>query len=62
MAKFFDALLKHVNLGLQPTEKQYQSIQDGDYSLKRVDVNQSWHLKTVKKYLLGLDPLVLVLV
>jgi II/X family phage/plasmid replication protein len=51
MAKFFDALLKHVNLGLQPTEKQYQSIQDGDYSLKRVDVNQSWHLKNREEVL-----------
>jgi II/X family phage/plasmid replication protein len=45
MSKFFDALLKHEDLGLCPTEKQYQGIQDGDYTLKRVDLNQSWHLK-----------------
>jgi II/X family phage/plasmid replication protein len=45
MSKFFDALLKHEDLGLCPTVKQYQCIQDGDYTLKRVDLNQSWHLK-----------------
>lgn len=30
MAKFFDALLKHENLGLQPTEQQYEAIQKGN--------------------------------
>ena len=45
MSKIFDSLLKHEDLGLYPTEEQYQAIQDGDYILKRVDLNQSWHLK-----------------
>jgi II/X family phage/plasmid replication protein len=37
--------LGHDDLGLSPTSEQYDAIQDGDYSLKRVDINQSWHLK-----------------
>ena len=34
MSKFFDSLLKHEDLGLYPTEEQYQAIQEGDYDLK----------------------------
>ena len=45
MGRFFDSLLGYDELGLQPTSEQYDAIQDGDYSLKRVDINQSWHLK-----------------
>lgn len=44
MGKFFDALLKH-DIGLCPTSEQYDDIQDGRYTLKRVDINHSWHLK-----------------
>ena len=45
MGRFFDSLLSHDQLGLHPTYEQYEAIQDGDYFLKRVDINQSWHLK-----------------
>lgn len=45
MGRFFDALHKHDELGLCPTSEQYDAIQDGNYFLKRVDLNQSWHLK-----------------
>lgn len=45
MGRFFDSLLGHDQLGLHPTYEQYEAIQDGDYFLKRVDINQSWHLK-----------------
>ena len=45
MGRFFDELCKYDELGLMPTDDQYEAIQDGLYSLKRVDINQSWHLK-----------------
>ena len=45
MGRFFDALLTHDELGLTPTDSQYESIQAGSYSLKRVDINQSWLLR-----------------
>ena len=45
MGRFFDALLGHEELGLSPTDVQYEAIQAGHYFLKRVDINQSWHLK-----------------
>ena len=45
MGRFFDALLTHDELGLTPTDVQYESIQAGSYSLKRVDINQSWLLR-----------------
>lgn len=43
MGLFFDELLKH-DIGLTPTHYQYSDIKDGNYSLTRVDVNESWHL------------------
>ena len=45
MGRFFDALLKHDQLGLKPTDTQYDSIQSGHYRLTRVDFNLSWHLE-----------------
>ena len=45
MGRFFDSLMGHDELGLKPTSQQYDAIQEGDYDLKRVDINQSWHLK-----------------
>lgn len=44
MAKFFDALLEQEILGLDPHPLQYDYIQQGVYSLSRVDMNESWHL------------------
>lgn len=44
MGRFFDALLDH-DIGLTPTDFQYDAIQQGHYSLTRVDINESWHLK-----------------
>ena len=44
MAKFFDALLQQDALGLDPHPFQYDYIQQGVYSLSRVDMNESWHL------------------
>lgn len=44
MGRFFDALLKHDQLGLSPTSDQYEFIQSGAYRLTRVDFNLSWHL------------------
>lgn len=44
MGRFFDALLKHDQLGLRPTSDQYDYIQSGAYRLTRVDYNLSWHL------------------
>lgn len=46
MAKFFDALLKIDLLSLDPTDQEYQDIQDGHISLLRVDINQSWLLES----------------
>lgn len=51
MGRFFDALLKHEELGLHPTDVQYEDIQTGRYTLKRVDLNQSWHLKNREEVL-----------
>lgn len=45
MGRFFDALLKHDQLGLSPTSEQYDFIQAGSYRLTRVDYNLSWHLE-----------------
>lgn len=45
VGRFFDALLKIDSLGLSPTADEYQNIQEGLYTLTRVDINQSWHLK-----------------
>ena len=44
MAKFFDALLQQEALGLDPHPSQHEYIQQGVYSLSRVDMNESWHL------------------
>ena len=44
MAKFFDCLLTHEQLGLKPDPFQYADIKDGNYELTRVDVNETWHL------------------
>lgn len=44
VGRFFDALLKHDQLGLIPTPEQYDFIQNGSYQLTRVDFNLSWHL------------------
>lgn len=44
MGAFFDVLLEH-DIGLTPDQHQYDAIQSGHYSLTRVDVNESWHLK-----------------
>lgn len=44
MIKFFDALLEHDALGLDPALKQYENVQTGLYDLSRVDMNASWHL------------------
>lgn len=44
MAKFFDALLQQEALGLDPHPFQHEYIQQGVYSLSRVDMNESWHL------------------
>ena len=44
MGDFFDALMEH-DIGLEPDFEQYDAIQTGNYSLTRVDVNESWHLK-----------------
>lgn len=44
VGRFFDALLKFDELGLKPTDSQYERVMVGDYQLTRVDVNQSWHL------------------
>ena len=41
---FFDALLQQDALGLDPHPFQYDYIQQGVYSLSRVDMNESWHL------------------
>lgn len=43
MARFFDALLNH-DIGLIPTDSQYDAIQAGYYTLTRVDATQTWHL------------------
>ena len=51
MGRFFDALLKHEELGLHPTDVQYEDIQAGRYTLKRVDINLSWHLKNREEVL-----------
>lgn len=51
MGLFFDALLKHENLGLCPDPFQYANIKDGHYTLSRVDVNESWHLDNKKDVL-----------
>lgn len=51
MGRFFDELLNHDELGLSPTDTQYDRIQEGDYFLKRVDLNQSWHLKNREEVL-----------
>jgi II/X family phage/plasmid replication protein len=44
MSKFFDCLLTHEQLGLNPDPFQYADIKDGNYELTRVDVNETWHL------------------
>lgn len=44
MGRFFDSLL-HQDIGLNPTDTQYQAIQDGHYSLTRVDATATWHLR-----------------
>lgn len=44
MSRFFDALLKIDDLGLCPTDDQYEAIQRGDYWLKMIDINYSWML------------------
>lgn len=51
MGRFFDSLLNYEELGLRPTSEQYDAIQEGDYTLKRVDINQSWHLKNREEVL-----------
>lgn len=51
MGRFFDALMKHEELGLTPTDVQYEAIQEGHYTLKRVDINQTWHLKNREEVL-----------
>lgn len=43
MGRFFDALLDH-DIGLSPSDSQYEAIQAGDYALTRVDPTQTWHL------------------
>jgi II/X family phage/plasmid replication protein len=43
--RFFDALLKIDSLGLSPTADEYEDVQQGSYTVSRVDINQSWHLK-----------------
>jgi len=43
MGRFFDALLHH-DIGLKPTDVQYEAIQQGNYALTRVDATQTWHL------------------
>lgn len=44
MGDFFDVLLEH-DIGLEPTQEQYDAIQEGHYRLSRVDCTQTWHLK-----------------
>jgi II/X family phage/plasmid replication protein len=44
MGRFFDSLLSY-DIGLKPSSDEYDRIQEGYYSLKRVDINHSWHLK-----------------
>lgn len=44
MGRFFDALLNH-DIGLIPTDSQYDAIQEGHYRLSRVDCTQTWHLR-----------------
>ncbi len=51
MGRFFDALLKHDDLGLCPTFEQYESVQDGDYFATRIDFNLSWHLQDMNSVL-----------
>jgi II/X family phage/plasmid replication protein len=45
MGRFFDALLKHEELGLCPASIQYEKIMEGDYFATRIDFNLSWHLQ-----------------
>ena len=48
MTKFFDVLLEHEALGLCPDPFQLSAIQNGEYELTRVDVNETWHLSSQK--------------
>ncbi|WP_218947187.1 phage/plasmid replication protein, II/X family, partial [Acinetobacter sp. YH12141] len=50
MGKFFDELLKK-DIGLSPDPFQYAMIKDGNYSLSRVDINETWHLDNKRSVL-----------
>ena len=56
----FRCSLKHEELGLHPTDVQYEDIQAGRYTLKRVDINLSWHLKNREEVLAWIRSVVLV--
>lgn len=47
MGRFFDRLIQS-DIGLNPTDDQYDSLQSGGYFLTRVDCTQTWHLKNSK--------------
>lgn len=44
MAKFFDELIKHDNLGLCPDAQELKWVAAGAYDVSRIDYNLSWHL------------------
>lgn len=46
MAKFFDELVKHEELGLCPDSQQIRAMRAGAYDVSRVDFNLSWHLES----------------
>lgn len=46
MAVFFKALHRVLaDEGLTPTQQQIDNINDGKYTVSRVDINETWHLK-----------------
>lgn len=42
--RFFNELIKNHDLGLCPTDVDFQKIREGRYFFKRVDINHSWLL------------------
>lgn len=41
---FFQKLIQIPELNLKPTEQQLQWVYDGEYTVSRVDINETWHL------------------
>ena len=45
MKRFFYSLCQIEGLGLDPTFQDYKDIYEGNYMLKRIDINATWFLK-----------------